>query len=83
MPKTMMFSAATALLAIVAAPAQAGTPGAGGGRSAVPAQAPSPDAAKEAKKYCVVDTLSGSRIARKVCLTRDDWMKRGFDPLNP
>ena len=82
MPKTMMFSAAAALFAIVAAPLQAATPGAGGGKGGAEVQAPSPDTAKAPKKYCVVDTLSGSHIARKTCLTREEWRQRGFDPLD-
>ena len=32
-------------------------------------------------RYCVVDTLTGSRIPTKQCRTRDDWLKRGFDPI--
>lgn len=34
-------------------------------------------------KYCVVDILTGSRIAKKVCKTRREWMAEGVDPLNP
>lgn len=37
-------------------------------------------AAKPAK-YCVVDRFTGSRVDRKTCLTRKEWMNRGFDPL--
>ena len=36
------------------------------------------------KQYCVVDTPTGSRIVRKICKTRDAWMREdNFDPLNP
>ncbi len=46
---------------------------------ATPTAAPSPQT-----KYCVVDTVTGSRIAQKICKTRDAWMREdGFDPLNP
>lgn len=32
-------------------------------------------------KYCVVDSFTGSRVPRKVCRTRDEWIAReGFDP---
>lgn len=35
-----------------------------------------------ARKYCVVDTVTGSRLAHKVCKTRQDWISQdGFDPL--
>ncbi|WP_298091797.1 hypothetical protein [uncultured Sphingomonas sp.] len=32
-------------------------------------------------RYCIKDFVTGSRIARKECRTRADWMDRGFDPL--
>ncbi|MCD2325513.1 hypothetical protein LQ953_15955 [Sphingomonas sp. IC-56] len=33
-------------------------------------------------KYCVVEAFTGSRVPRKQCRTRDDWIARdGFDPL--
>jgi hypothetical protein len=47
--------------------------------NATPTAAPSPQT-----KYCIVDTVTGSRITKKVCKTRDAWMHEdGFDPLNP
>lgn len=33
------------------------------------------------KRYCVFDTTTGSRIARKTCRTREAWLTSGFDPL--
>ncbi|MEG3178105.1 hypothetical protein U1872_17825 [Sphingomonas sp. RB3P16] len=38
-------------------------------------------AAPAAQRYCVVSDVTGSRIARRVCQTRADWLKDGFDPL--
>ncbi len=32
-------------------------------------------------RYCIKDTVTGSRISRKECRTRSDWLARGFDPL--
>jgi hypothetical protein len=29
----------------------------------------------------VVETLTGSHIPTKQCRTRDEWLKRGFDPI--
>jgi hypothetical protein len=47
--------------------------------NATPTAAPSPQT-----KYCIVDTVTGSRITKKVCKTREAWMNEdGFDPLNP
>ncbi|WP_353203172.1 hypothetical protein [Sphingomonas sp.] len=37
--------------------------------------------ATPAKKYCVLDERTGSRIARKTCKTREAWLEEGFDPL--
>lgn len=35
----------------------------------------------DALRYCIKDTVTGSRISRKECRTRSDWLARGFDPL--
>ncbi len=32
-------------------------------------------------RYCVIDTITGSRIKRKTCQTRAEWMREGFDPI--
>lgn len=33
------------------------------------------------QKYCVLDTVTGSRIAYKICKTRAEWLDQDFDPL--
>lgn len=33
------------------------------------------------KLYCVVETLTGSRLRTKACRTREQWIATGFDPL--
>lgn len=50
---------------------------------AADAGAPTAAPAKAEPKYCLVDTVTGSRIPAKVCKTRSEWKKQGFDPLNP
>jgi hypothetical protein len=70
-------------LAMISGSAQAAGPRPAGEAareaSATPTAAPSPQT-----KYCIVDTVTGSRIAIKVCKTRDAWMREdGFDPLKP
>lgn len=84
MIKTLMTGfAAVAALTMAAGSAQAA------GREPVSDKTPSaratPTAAPSAPtKYCLVDTVTGSRIPQKVCKTRDAWMHDdGFDPLNP
>ncbi|MGH6614848.1 hypothetical protein [Sphingomonas sp.] len=49
--------------------------------SAAQAQQAQPAAAKKETKYCVEEEFTGSRISKQVCLTRADWLNRGFDPL--
>ena len=34
-----------------------------------------------ATRYCVVSEVTGSRLTRKVCQTRAQWLDQGFDPL--
>jgi hypothetical protein len=47
-----------------------------------PVAAPAKPAAQaKPTRYCVVDHLTGSRIAHKTCKTREQWIKEdGFDP---
>lgn len=47
--------------------------------SETPAAASAP--AADETRYCVVNTVTGSRISHKTCRTRADWLKEGFDPL--
>lgn len=35
------------------------------------------------KRYCVQEMITGSRMPRKDCRTRAEWLKEGFDPLDP
>ena len=79
MYQPIMFAAAS-LLAIAATPASATKPD--------PANAPKIDngqdsaqSSSEKQRYCIVQTLTGSRIPLKECHTRSDWLKMGFDPL--
>jgi hypothetical protein len=84
MIKTLMSGFATiAALTMIAGSAQAD------GRRAVGDATPAARATPTAEptpqqKYCVVDTVTGSRIPQKICKTRAAWMREdGFDPLNP
>ncbi|MDT8757349.1 hypothetical protein MZO42_01435 [Sphingomonas psychrotolerans] len=49
--------------------------------------APKPASAakvEKAKVYCVSASHTGSRMQKKTCRTREDWIARdGFDPLAP
>jgi len=67
------------MLAVAMAPlqARAGTPGTGNGMETPGASAGS----TKPIRYCVIATFTGSQVEKKTCLTREEWLKRGFDPL--
>ena len=73
-----MFLLTTAAFAALADPATA---------PAIPAAPAAPAAATQAdqsaKVYCISYTPTGTRLPRRDCHTRADWMKKGFDPLAP
>jgi hypothetical protein len=37
--------------------------------------------ATKPKRYCIDATYTGSRMPKRSCKTRDEWMKEGIDPL--
>ena len=50
--------------------------------AAAPAAAPAGAATAAKKRYCVETTLTGTRMAKKICRTRDEWIRtEGFDPV--
>lgn len=68
--------AAAVLVAGATAPAYAADPTTDAAKPATAAKA------EKAKRYCVADTLTGSRMAKKVCRTRAEWIAHnGFDPV--
>ncbi|MBB5710613.1 hypothetical protein [Sphingomonas xinjiangensis] len=55
-------------------------PSKGAAKSSAAAAAPFKASTKT--KYCVVDATTGSRIPRKDCRTRDEWIAlTGIDPV--
>lgn len=78
MSKPFMIAGAAALLACVASPVIASEPNRGEAGAAVAKADPAKPAARI--RYCVIDTPIGSHIRKKVCRTRDEWLKRGVDP---
>lgn len=76
-------AAGLAAIALATAPASAnsrqsrseGKPSAG----ATPTASPSANQ----KRYCVVDTMTGTRIRTRECKTREEWIREdNFDPLD-
>lgn len=75
-------TAGLAAFALVTAPASANgrqpPSDAKSGVRETPSAEPSPPT-----RYCIVDTITGSRIAKRECKTREAWMREnGFDPLD-
>lgn len=53
-------------------------------KAAEPAPAPTAAATPTAeRRYCVVNSNTGSRIPQRDCRTRADWLKQGYDPTAP
>lgn len=42
---------------------------------------PAPAKAESKTRYCVIETPLGSHLSKKTCLTREEWLKQGVDPL--
>ena len=79
--RTMFKGFAAAMLAAgLATTAQAETkPG-----TPAPAAAKAPQEKKvKDTRYCVESVSTGTLIRRKDCRTRAEWLREGFDPLDP
>ena len=73
------FTAAVFVVGLAATPHAETKPG-----TPAPATQASPDAKPmKDKRYCVQAAITGSRLDRKECRTRAEWLKEGFDPLDP
>jgi hypothetical protein len=84
MIKTMMTGfAAVAALTMVAGSAQATESRPASDAAPAARATPAAESAQQEKKYCIVDNITGSRIAQKICKTREAWIRdEGFDPLD-
>lgn len=75
--RTPLIATAAALMALTTAPAFAAPKTEA--PAPIPAQTPAP---KATTKYCVDVVGTGSRLARRVCKTRAEWIaQQDFDPL--
>lgn len=85
MIKTVVIALSGALIA-AASPALADTGRAPAEPSATASSAalvdtPAVKPAASKQRYCIIDTTTGSRIPKKTCQTRAQWLDLGFDPL--
>jgi len=81
MSKPILMGVVAAFCMATASPVMAATPDSGGTPKAEKQEAGAAPAAKDTTKYCLVDTLTGSHLRTKTCLTRKEWLAQGFDPL--
>jgi hypothetical protein len=77
--RTAALIAAAALVAGSMSPAYAADPT---GTAPAAAQSQAKKVTKKARQICVETELTGTRMPRKTCKTREQWIKQdGFDPL--
>lgn len=51
---------------------------------AAPVSSAETPAPKAETRYCVDATTTGTRVPKRICKTRADWIaEQNFDPLNP
>ena len=74
----MVFAAAFGLAAAQPAFAEDEPKAAANARPAV-----APYSVSDDTRICVRETLTGSRVPRKVCNTLKGWKSQGVDPFNP
>lgn len=53
------------------------------GVPATPASSAAPVEKARPTRYCIVDRVTGSRVPKRVCATREEWLARGLDVDNP
>jgi len=81
MSKPILIGVVAAFCMAAASPVMAAAPDPGGAPKAEKSESGAAPAATDKVKYCVVDTLTGSHLRTKTCLTRKEWLAQGFDPL--
>lgn len=80
--RTAAMIAAVALVAGSVSPAFAAPLDPEGSAAVSDTAKPKQKSAKKARQICVQTELTGTRMPRKTCKTREQWIKEdGFDPL--
>ncbi|MGL4313067.1 MAG: hypothetical protein ACRCSO_03670 [Sphingomonas sp.] len=71
-------------LMVAAVPAGASAPGEAGKTTAAPNAEPTAAApAAKPQRYCINDTVTGSRLPHRTCLTKEEWAAQGVDVTHP
>lgn len=72
-----------ALAALIAGGAQDGAQANRNEMVSAPAEAGGSSAKADKKRYCIAEARTGSRMVRKTCLTKAEWLDQGIDPTAP
>jgi hypothetical protein len=76
----LLVPATTALLLLATStPGMASRTNAGNETASAPGASAPTTAQPQEKRYCIVDTITGSRVPVKVCKTRKEWQAEGVD----
>lgn len=81
MTRKSMISAAAVLLAGVTFAAGAVSPAAAVGNDPAKAKQEQQSQKADSRKYCIDTMTTGSRIPKRQCQTRAEWLDDGVDPL--
>lgn len=72
-----------ALAALIAGGAQDGSQLNRNEATAAPTEAGGSSAKAKEKRYCIAEAPTGSRMVKKTCLTKAQWLDQGIDPTAP
>jgi hypothetical protein len=72
-----------ALAALLAGGAQDGSQPNRNEIAAAPTESGGSSAKADKKRYCIAEAPTGTRMVRKTCLTKAEWLDQGIDPTAP
>jgi len=81
MSKPILMGVVAAFCMAAISPVAAAAPDPAGTAKAERPDSATASTAEGSAKYCVIETPTGSHIAKKTCHTRKEWLSQGFDPL--
>ncbi|NYT41843.1 hypothetical protein HZY97_13815 [Sphingomonas sp. R-74633] len=81
MTRKIIVSATAALLAGITLTAGAVSPAAAAGNDPAKTKQEQQSQKADSRKYCIDSLMTGSRIAKRQCRTRAEWLANGVDPV--
>jgi hypothetical protein len=82
MTRKIIVSAAAALLAGVTLAAGVVSPAAAVGNDPAKSKQEQQPQKADSRKYCIDSLMTGSRIPKRQCRTRAEWLENGVDPVD-